>query len=171
MRSPRQGHLALSVIAAVAALVLVAAPAIAAGPSAVRGGGVVGGDRGVTSQLGFTASERGGSFLCVMAGRSGGFAFGPWDTILQMQVQGRVTPGSLEIAGEWSSFDGVADIHVVGIADGEVLAVKLTDIPFTSRQTSGGALEAQHVLEVDLPGPNLVIGPEYLTAGRITISE
>lgn len=171
MRNPRQGHLALSVIAAVTALLLVAVPAVAAAPSAVRGGGVVGGDPGVTSQLGFTASERGGSFLCVMAGRSGGFAFGPWDTILQMQVQGRVTPGSLEIAGDWSTFDGVADIHVVGVADGQVLTVKLTDIPFTSTQTSGGAGDAWHELVVDLPGGPVAFGPEYLIAGRITISE
>ena len=66
----------------------------ASGP-AVRGGGVVDGARGTTSQLGFTATSSGGSFLCVMAGRSGGFPFGPWQSIQQMHVQGQVTPGSL----------------------------------------------------------------------------
>ena len=72
------------VLRSVAAVVLTAAlmtlaPSVAAssGP-AVRGGGVVEGPLLTTSQLGFNATSSGGSFLCVMAGRSGGFQFGPW---------------------------------------------------------------------------------------------
>src|SRR5207244_11847071 len=80
-----------------AALIALPAPAAASSGPAVRGGGVVDGPLGTTSQLGFTASSSGGSFLCVMAGRSGGFPFGPWQSVQQMHVQGRVTPGSLSI--------------------------------------------------------------------------
>src|SRR5881409_1181822 len=88
------------------ALVALPAPAAASSGPAVRGGGVVDGPLGTTSQLGFTATSSGGSFLCVMAGRSGGFPFGPWTNIQQMHVQGRVTPGSLSITG------GVATLAV-----------------------------------------------------------
>ncbi len=40
----------------------------------------------------------GGHFLCVMAGRSGGFPFGPWQSITQMEVSGPVSAGTLQIA-------------------------------------------------------------------------
>src|SRR5438876_3007863 len=80
-----------------AALIALAPSVEASSGPAVRGGGVVDGQPGMTSQLGFTATSSGGSFLCVMAGRSGGFQFASWQSIQQMQVQGRVTPGSLSI--------------------------------------------------------------------------
>jgi hypothetical protein len=143
------------------------APSVVAssGP-AVRGGGVVDGPLGVTSQLGFSATSSGGSFLCVMAGRSGGFPFGPWQNIQQMHVQGRVTPGSLSITGDVATFSGTATIHVVGTtADGR-LAMTLTDVPFVSTQAAGGAGIAWHLLEVSGVG---AFGPETMKTGRITI--
>jgi hypothetical protein len=159
------------VAVALALLAMLAAlnPALAAPSPAVRGGGVVGGELGVTSQLAFTASADGGSFLCVMAGRSGGFPFGPWDEVLQMQVQGRVTPGSLEIDGSWSRFEGTARIHVVGKADGEVLITTLHDVRFVSTQQAGGAGEAWHLLEV--PDLELAFGPAPMLTGRITVHD
>ena len=105
----------------------------------------------------------------MMAGRSGGFAFDAWDEILQMQVQGRVSPGSLEIEGSWSRFEGVADIHVVGMAAGQVLTARLTGVAFASEQAAGGAGEAWHLLVLELPGGDLSIGPEFMKTGRITI--
>jgi len=53
----------------------------------VTGGGLVDGPLGLTSTLGFGATETGGSFQCVMAGRSGGFPFGPWSQVLQMDIR------------------------------------------------------------------------------------
>lgn len=144
-------------------------PVAAAPAPAVRGGGVVDGALGVTSQLGFTASTNGGSFLCVMAGRSGGFRFEPWEEILQMQVQGRVTPGTLDIRGSWSRFEGTARIHVVGVADGEVLTVTLHDVRFVSIQEAGGAGVASHELVV--PDLGLRFGPEKMASGHISIWE
>jgi hypothetical protein len=140
--------------------------AVASSGPAVRGGGVVDGPLGVTSQLGFSATSSGGSFLCVMAGRSGGFPFGPWQNIQQMHVQGRVTPGSLSITGDVATFSGTATIHVVGTtADGR-LAMTLTDVPFVSTQAAGGAGIAWHLLEVSGVG---AFGPETMKTGRITI--
>src|SRR5439155_22439823 len=115
------GHMAgTRVLRSVAAVVLTAAlmtlaPSVAAssGP-AVCGGGVVDGPLGTTSQLGFNATSSGGSFLCVMAGRSGGSPFGPWQSIQQMHVQGRVTPGSLHISVGVAMFNCTATIHFVG---------------------------------------------------------
>jgi hypothetical protein len=137
----------------------------------VSGGGVVAGDLGTTSQLGLTASSSGGEFLCVMAGRSGGFPFGPWADIQQMRVQGSVTPGSLSIAADGSAtFSGAATIHVVGkTASGEVLTATLTGIAYTSWQTAGGAGVAQHKLIVDVPGGTF--GPALLSSGHITIRQ
>lgn len=170
MTTPRTSRRAFAVPIALAALLLTAAVPVAAAPGpAVRGGGVVAGDPGVTSQLGFTASTSGGSFLCVMAGRSGGFLFVPWDEILQMQVQGRVTPGTLEIDGAESSFEGVAKIHVIGVSDGEVLKTTLLDVRFVSTQGAGGAGVAWHTLEV--PDLELTFGPEPMASGQISIWE
>src|SRR2546428_10662611 len=99
---------------AITALLASQSVAYASGPSA-SGGGIVDGALGTTSQLGFTASSSGGEFLCVMAGRSGGFPFGPWASIAQMHVQGDITAGSLNIAADGSAtFSGTATIHVVG---------------------------------------------------------
>jgi hypothetical protein len=133
---------------AMAALLAVASPALAVAGPAVRGGGVVDGPLGTTSQLGFTATEEGGSFLCVMAGRSGGFPFGPWASIQQMQVQGRVTPGSLRISDGVATFSGTARIHVIGTTPDGVFATTLT------------------LLEVEGVG---AFGPETMKTGRITI--
>lgn len=149
-----------------AALMALAPSVVASSGPAVRGGGVVDGPLGVTSQLGFSATSSGGSFLCVMAGRSGGFPFGPWQNIQQMHVQGRVTPGSLSITGDVATFSGTATIHVVGTtADGR-LAMTLTDVPFVSTQAAGGAGIAWHLLEVSGVG---AFGPETMKTGRITI--
>ena len=170
MTTPRTRRKAFAVPIALAALFLTAAAPVAAAPApAVRGGGVVDGPLGVTSQLGFTASTNGGSFLCVMAGRSGGFPFGPWDAISQMQVQGRVTPGTLEIDGAWSRFEGVAKIHVVGVAGGDMLKATLLDVRFVSTQHAGGAGVAWHLLEV--PDLGLTFGPAPMASGHISIRE
>jgi hypothetical protein len=150
----------------VAALLALTPSALAASGPAVRGGGVVGGPLGTTSQLGFTATNAGGAFLCVMAGRSGGFPFGPWDSIQQMHVQGRVTPGSLCITGGVATFSGTATIHVVGRTTGGRLAVTLSDVPFVSTQAAGGAGVAWHLLEVSGVG---AFGPAPMTTGQITI--
>ena len=168
MISPPGRRWAFAVAIALAALWLMAAVPVAAAPApAVRGGGVVDGPLGVTSQLGFTATTNGGSFLCVMAGRSGGFPFGPWDEIRQMQVQGRVTPGTLEVDGAWSRFEGVAKIHVVGVSGGEVLKATLLDVRFVSTQGAGGAGVAWHLLEV--PDLALTFGPAPMASGHISI--
>jgi len=149
-----------------AALIALAPSAVASSGPAVRGGGVVDGPLGVTSQLGFTATSSGGSFLCVMAGRSGGFPFGPWQSIQQMQVQGRVTPGSLSITGGVATFSGTAKIHVVGTTSTGRFKVTMLDVPFVSTQAAGGAGVAWHLLEVSGVG---AFGPEMMKTGHITI--
>lgn len=151
-----------------AALIALPAPTVASAGLAVRGGGVVDGPLGTTSQLAFTATSSGGSFLCVMAGRSGGFPFGPWQNVQQMLVQGRVTPGSLSISGGVATFSGTATIHVVGTTSSGRLAVTMSDVPFVSTQAAGGAGVAWHLLEV--PGVG-AFGPETMKTGRITIWE
>lgn len=147
------------------ALTALAPSAVASSGPAVRGGGVVDGPLGTTSQLGFTATSSGGSFLCVMAGRSGGFPFGPWTSVQQMQVQGRVTPGTLTLTGGVATFEGTARIHVVGTTATGRLAVTLTDVPFISTQGAGGAGVAWHRL--DVPGVGVFEG--QMKTGRITI--
>lgn len=148
-----------------AALIALPATAVASAGPAVRGGGVVDGPLGTTSQLGFTATVTGGSFLCVMAGRSGGFPFGPWQSVQQMHVQGRVTPGSLSITGGIATFSGTATIHVVGTTATGRLDVTLSDVPFMSTQAAGGAGVASHKLEV--PGVGTFAGK--MKTGHITI--
>ncbi len=137
----------------------------------VNGGGVVDGALGTTSQLGFNASSSGGEFLCVMAGRSGRFPFGPWASIAQMRVQGNVAAGSLSIAADGSAtFSGTATIHVVGkTSSGDVLTATLNGVAYTSWQTAGGAGVAQHKLTVDVPGGTF--GPAFLRSGHITIRQ
>jgi hypothetical protein len=149
-----------------AALIALPSAAVAAAGPAVRGGGVVDGPPGTTSQLGFTATGSGGAFLCVMAGRSGGFPFGPWQSVQQMHVQGRVTPGSLSIAGGVATFRGSATIHVIGTTAAGEFAVTLTDVPFISTQAAGGAGVAWHLL--DVPGIG-TFGPGAMQTGHITI--
>lgn len=162
------------IVAAFAITVLLASQsaAYASGPR-VSGGGVVDGALGTTSQLGFTASSSGGEFLCVMAGRSGGFPFGPWTSVQQMRVLGNVTAGSLSIAADGSAtFSGKATIHVVGKTEsGQVLTMTLTDIAYTSWQTAGGAGVAMHRLGVELGGPTTYFGPASLRSGHITIQQ
>ena len=147
-------------------LVTLAPSAAASTGPAVRGGGVVDGPLGTTSQLAFTATSSGGSFLCVMAGRSGGFPFGPWSNIQQMLVQGRVTPGSLSITGGVATFSGTATIHVIGTTSTGRLAVTMSDVPFVSTQSAGGAGVAWHLLEVSGVG---AFGPGPMKTGHITI--
>ena len=156
------------VAACLVAAVLIALPsaAVASAGPAVRGGGVVDGPPGTTSQLGFTATGSGGAFLCVMAGRSGGFPFGPWQSVQQMHVQGRVTPGSLVVSGGVATFRGIATIHVIGTTAAGEFAVTLTDVPFISTQAAGGAGVARHLL--DVPGIG-AFGPSPMKTGHITI--
>src|SRR5438876_10811428 len=117
---------------AITALLASQSVAYASGPS-VSGGGIVAGDLGTTSQLGFTASSSGGEFLCVMAGRSGGFPFGPWASVQQMRVLGSVS-SPVSLSGGIASFGGTATIHVVGTAlTGGVLAMTVPNVPYTSR--------------------------------------
>jgi hypothetical protein len=146
-------------------LTLAPSAAASTGP-AVRGGGVVDGPLGLTSQLAFTATSSGGSFLCVMAGRSGGFPFGPWSNVQQMLVQGRVTPGSLSVSGEVATFGGTATIHVIGTTPTGRLAVTMSDVPFESTQSAGGAGVAWHLLEVTGVG---AFGPAPMKTGHIAI--
>jgi len=101
-----------------------------------------------------------------MAGRSGGFPFGPWQSVQQMHVQGRVTPGSLAITGGVATFSGTATIHVIGQTASGPLAMTLTDVPFTSTQAAGGAGVAWHLLQVSGVG---AFGPEVMKSGHITI--
>lgn len=143
----------------------------------VSGGGIVDGDLGTTSQLGFTASSSGGEFLCVMAGRSGGFPFGPWASVAQMQVKGSVS-GPVTVAGGIASFSGTATVHVVGTAlTGGILTMTVPNVPYTSRQTAGGAGVAMHRLEVVLPGIGAMSFPSGpttmapLKSGHITIQQ
>ena len=166
------------VVIALALSIFVASPSIAyaSGPS-VSGGGVVDGDIGTTSQLGFTASSSGGEFLCVMAGRSGGFPFGPWASVSQMQVKGSVS-GPVTLSGGIAIFSGTATIHVVGkTSTGDVLTATVPNVPYTSRQTAGGAGVATHRLEVVLPGfgpmafPALDKAMAPLRSGHITIRQ
>jgi hypothetical protein len=86
-----------------------------------------------------------------------------------MQVQGRVTPGTLEIDGTWSRFEGIAKIHVVGVAGGEVVTATLHDVRFVSIQEAGGAGVASHELVV--PDLGLRFGPEKMASGQISIWE
>jgi hypothetical protein len=101
-----------------------------------------------------------------MAGRSGGFPFGPWQSIQQMHVQGRVTPGSLSISGGVATFSGTATIHVIGTTSTGRLAMTLWDVPFVSTQAAGGAGVAWHRLDVSGVG---VFGPGKMKTGHITI--
>jgi hypothetical protein len=150
-----------------AALIALPPSAAAAYGAAVRGGGVVDGPLGSTSQLAFTATSSGGSFLCVMAGRSGGFPFGPWQSIQQMDVKGRVTPGSLSITAGVATFSGSATIHVIGkTSSGGIFATTLYDVPFASTQSAGGAGVAWHLLQVTGVG---AFGPEKMKTGHISI--
>jgi hypothetical protein len=135
----------------------------------VVGGGVVDGPLGLTSQLGIGATSAGGSFQCVMAGRSGGFPFGPWSQVLQMEVHGDVTPGSLTINSDGSAtFSGKALVQVVGRdAAGKILKAAFSDIDYNTTHTAGGPGVATHQLNV--LGLGLVFGPTPLKSGRITI--
>ena len=167
----------LAIVLTVVGLLGGQSAAFASSPS-VSGGGIVGGPVGTTSQLGFNASSSGGEFLCVMAGRSGGFPFGPWASIQQMRVEGPVDAGSLSISGGVASFSGTATVHVVGrsTATGDVMTATVT-VFYTSRQTAGGAGVATHRLEVTFQDGSQVSFPkglgamEPLRSGHITISQ
>ena len=104
-----------------------------------------------------------------MAGRSGGFPFGPWASVSQMQVQGGVTPGSLTISGSSSSFTGFARVHVVGkTPSGDVLKASFDHVAYVSRQGAGGAGTAWHWLQI--PAFGIDTGASTLIAGHITIA-
>jgi len=170
----KQLRIRVTIVAALAISTLLGAQSVAyaSGPR-VSGGGIVDGPLGTTSQLGFTASSSGGQFLCVMAGRSGGFLFGPWASVSQMQVKGSVS-GPVTVSGGIASFSGTATIHVVGkTSTGEVLTATVPNVPYTSRQTAGGAGIATHRLEVILPGVGPMSFPAAgmapLRSGHITI--
>jgi hypothetical protein len=80
------------------------------------------------------------------------------------------------MSGGVASFSGTATIHVVGkTAAGEVLTATVPDVPYTSRQTAGGAGVATHRLEVVLPGFGPMsfpaIGMAPLKSGQITIKQ
>ena len=174
MKQPGTRVFISSVVLAISTLLASQSVAYASGPS-VSGGGIVDGPLGTTSQLGFTASSSGGEFLCVMAGRSGGFPFGPWASVSQMQVKGSVS-GPVTVSGGIASFSGTATIHVVGkTSTGDVLTATVPNVPYTSRQTAGGAGVATHRLEVVLPGfgpmafPALDKDMAPLKSGHITI--
>jgi hypothetical protein len=139
----------------------------AADASAV-GGGMVDGPPGLTPQLGFGATSAGGSFQCGIAGRSGGFAFGPWSQVLQMEVHGDATPGSLSINLEGSAvFEGKAFVQVMGRgADGKIVKAVFNDVDYSTTHTGGGPGEATHQLNV----LGLVFGPAPLKQRRITIT-
>ena len=141
----------------------------ASGVTAV-GGGVVDGPLGLTSQLGFGATSTGGSFQCVMTGRSGGFPFGPWSQVLQMEVHGDVTPGSLTINPDGSAtFGGKAFVQVVGRdASGQILKAVFSDVGYSATHTAGGAAVGTHQLA--LPSLGLAFGPIPLKNGHITIT-
>lgn len=134
------------------------------------GGGIVDGPLGLTSQLGFGATSVGGSFQCVMAGRSRGFPFGPWSEVLQMEVHGDVTPGSLTINPDGSAtFGGKALVQLVGRdANGKILRAAFSDVDYTTTHTAGGPGEATH--QLILPSLGLAFGPVPLKRGRITIT-
>jgi hypothetical protein len=141
----------------------------AAGASAV-GGGIVDGPLGLTSQLGFGATSAGGSFQCVMAGRSGGFPFGPWSEVTQMEVHGDITPGSLAINPDGSAiFAGKAFVQVVGRdANGQILRADFHDVDYNTTHTAGGAGQATHQLNV--VGLGLAFPTALLKSGHITIT-
>jgi hypothetical protein len=105
----------------------------------------------------------------VMAGRSGGFPFGPWSEVLQMEVHGDVTPGSLTIHPDGSAtFSGKALVQVVGLdATGKILRAAFSDVDYNTTHTAGGPGDATHQLNV--VGLGLVFGPTPLKRGRITI--
>jgi hypothetical protein len=91
-----------------------------------------------------------------------------------MRVEGPVDAGSLSISGGIASFSGTATIHVVGrTSSGEVMTATVSNVPYTSRQTAGGAGVATHRLEVRLPsGPAAfpaIPAMATLRSGRITI--
>jgi len=165
MAAPRALRWLAPFLVSVALIALAPSTAASSGP-AVRGGGIVGGPLGTTSQLGFTATSSGGSFLCVMAGRSGGFKFDVFQNIQQMHVQGRVTPGSLSITGDVATFRGTATIHVVGTTSTGRLDLTMSDVPFVSTQGAGGAGVAWHQLDVSGVG---TFGPSKMETGQITI--
>jgi hypothetical protein len=152
----------------ITALVLSRPSLLNASDASAVGGGIVDGPLGLTSQLGFGATTAGGSFQCVMAGRSGGFPFGSWSEVLQMEVHGDVAPGSLTINPDGSAtFGGKAFVQVVGRgADGKILKAVFSDVDYSATHTAGGPGVATHELSV----LGLVFGPAPLKKGRITIT-
>jgi len=103
-----------------------------------------------------------------MAGRSGGFPFGPWAEVLQMEVHGDVAPGSLTINSDGSAtFSGKARVQVMARdAGGKILKAVFTDADYRTTHEAGGPGTATHQLEV----LGLVFGPVALKRGHIDIN-
>ena len=118
-----------------------------------REGAVVGGGRignaiqGKTipsaSDFGFAVSERGGTFVCSMAGpETGGFA-----GFRVMLVEGPVTPGSLEIHDREVSFWGFATIALIPGLNGASQTV-LDLVPYSVSAKPGPAGRARMILRI-----------------------
>ena len=95
------------------------------------------------SDFGFAVSERGGTFVCSMAGpETGGFA-----GFRVMLVEGPVTPGSLEIHERDVSFSGFATIALIPGLNGASQTV-LDGIPYAVFARPGPARRARMILSI-----------------------
>ncbi|OLD58945.1 MAG: hypothetical protein AUI83_03650 [Armatimonadetes bacterium 13_1_40CM_3_65_7] len=95
------------------------------------------------SDFGFAVSERGGTFVCSMAGpETGGFA-----GFSVMLVEGPVTPGSLEFHQRDVSFSGFATIALIPGLNGASQTV-LDGVPYTVSARRGPAKRARMILNI-----------------------
>jgi hypothetical protein len=116
--------------------------------ASVVGAGRIGNPiRGTTipsaSDFGFAVSERGGTFVCSMAGpETGGFA-----GFRVMLVEGPVTSGSLEIHERDVSFSGFATIALIPGLNGATQTV-LDGVPYSVSARPGPARRARMILNI-----------------------
>lgn len=116
--------------------------------ASVVGAGRIGSPiRGTTvpsaSDFGFAVSERGGTFVCSMAGpETGGFA-----GFRVMLVEGPVTPGSLEFHERDVSFSGFATIALIPGLNGASQTV-LDGVPYNVSARPGSARRARMILNI-----------------------
>jgi len=116
--------------------------------ASVVGAGRIGNPiRGTTipsaSDFGFAVSERGGTFVCSMAGpETGGFA-----GFRVMLVEGPVAPGSLEIHERDVSFSGFATIALIPGLNGATQTV-LDGVPYSVSARPGPARRARMILNI-----------------------
>jgi hypothetical protein len=95
------------------------------------------------SDFGFAVSERGGTFVCSMAGpETGGFA-----GFRVMLVEGPVTPGSLEVHERDVSFSGFATVALIPGSNGASQTV-LDLIPYSVLARPGPAGHARMILSI-----------------------